>query len=390
MRSVTYVANNDVVLLETGQELFPAMTAAIDAARHDILFETYIFAEDTVAKGIEQALIRAARRGVKVRVLVDWFGTGHRVCCRRAEAFAEVGVHYRVFNKWFRRGVARTHRKITVVDGETAFVGGININDDMLCDYDPERPLPAPRWDFAVQVRGPLVAQIHFEAQAQWMRAGHLKLRHRMELFRETRREALRQPPGQGARPMRAAFVVRDNLRNRRTIQRAYLQAIGQAKKSVLLANPYFAPGRKFRDALAQAAQRGVEVTLLIGVGEFRLQDAVARSFYPKLLAAGIHVVEYRKTQLHAKIAVVDDDWATVGSSNCDGLSLFLNQEANIVVRNAAFARAVRTHIGKGIADGVVVRLEEFEGMGWVRRAQYGVAYFLYKLAMRIFAIGYA
>ncbi|MGX4642790.1 cardiolipin synthase ClsB [Massilia sp. SYSU DXS3249] len=394
MRSVTYVANNDVVLLETGQALFPAMTAAIDAARHDILFETYIFAEDTVAKGIEQALIRAAGRGVKVRVLVDWFGTGHRVCCRRAEAFAAAGVHYRVFNKWFRRGVARTHRKITVIDGETAFVGGININDDMLCDYDPERPLPAPRWDFAVQVRGPLVAQIHFEAQAQWMRAGHLKLRHRMELFRETqretRRETLRQPPGEAVRPMRAAFVVRDNLRNRRTIQRAYLQAIGQAKKSVLLANPYFAPGRKFRDALAQAARRGVEVTLLIGVGEFRLQDAVARSFYPKLLAAGIHVVEYRKTQLHAKIAVVDDDWATVGSSNCDGLSLFLNQEANIVVRNAAFARAVRTHIMGGIADGVIVRPEEFEGMGWVRRAQYEMAYFLYKLAMRVFAIGYA
>jgi cardiolipin synthase A/B len=183
---------------------------------------------------------------------------------------------------------------------------------------------------------------------------------------------------------------VRDNLRNRRTIQRAYLQAIGQARKSVLLANPYFAPGRKFRDALAQAASRGVEVTLLIGVGEFRMQDAVARSFYPKLLAAGIQVVEYRKTQLHAKIAVVDDDWATVGSSNCDGLSLFLNQEANIVVRNASFAQAVRTHIRGGIADGVVVRPEEFEGMGWVRRASYELAYLLYKLTMRVFAIGYA
>jgi cardiolipin synthase len=131
-------------------------------------------------------------------------------------------------------------------------------------------------------------------------------------------------------------------------------------------------------------------VTLLIGVGEFRMQDAVARSFYPKLLAAGIQVVEYRKTQLHAKIAVVDDDWATVGSSNCDGLSLFLNQEANIVVRNAAFARAVRSHIQGGIADGVVVRPEEFEGMGWARRASYELAYLLYKFTMRIFAIGYA
>ena len=386
MRSVTYVANNDVTLLETGQQLFPAMIAAIDAARHDILFETYIFAEDEVARGIEAALIRAAERGLKVRVLVDWFGTGHRACCRRAEAFARAGVYYRVFNPWFKRGIARTHRKITVVDGEIAFVGGININDDMVCDYDPERALPAPRWDFAVSVRGPLVAQIHFEAQAQWMRAGRLDILSRIGLYRETRKA----PPTEGARPMRAAFVVRDNLRNRRTIQRAYLQAIGQAKKSVLLANPYFAPGRKFREALAQAARRGVQVTLLIGTGEFRMQDAVARSFYPKLLADGIQVVEYRKTQLHAKIAVVDDDWATVGSSNCDGLSLFLNQEANIVVKNAAFARAVRTHIERGIADGEIVHMEEFEGMGWMRRMRYEMAYLLYKLTMRIFAIGYA
>ncbi|MGJ9418987.1 cardiolipin synthase ClsB [Massilia sp. CMS3.1] len=386
MRNVTYVANNDITLLETGQELFPAMIEAIDAARHEVLFETYIFAEDEVARSIEAALIGAARRGVKVRVLVDWFGTGHRTCCRRAQAFAEAGVHYRVFNPWFKRGIARTHRKITVVDAEVAFVGGININDDMRHDYEPYLPLPAPRWDFAVCVRGPLVAQIHFEARAQWMRAGRLDLFSRIGLYRETRRT----PPTEGARPMRAAFVVRDNLRNRRTIQRAYLQAIGQARHSVLLANPYFAPGRKFREALARAARRGVDVTLLIGVGEFRMQDAVARSFYPKLLADGIKVVEYRKTQLHAKIAVVDDDWATVGSSNCDGLSLFLNQEANIVVRNTEFARAVRAHIERGIADGEDVRMEDFEGIGWVRRMRYEMAYLLYKLTMRIFAIGYA
>ncbi|WP_236422640.1 phospholipase D-like domain-containing protein, partial [Escherichia coli] len=109
---------------------------------------------------------------------------------------------------------------------------------------------------------------------------------------------------------------------NRSTIQKAYLQALGRARHSVLLATPYFAPGRKFRKALAHAARRGVQVTLLIGVGEFKIQDAVAHSFYPKLLLDGVRVVEYRKTQLHAKVAVVDDDWATVGSSNCDGLSL--------------------------------------------------------------------
>ena len=183
---------------------------------------------------------------------------------------------------------------------------------------------------------------------------------------------------------------MRESRPSRRTIQRAYLLALGRAKKSVLLATPYFAPGRKFREALIRAARRGVKVCLLIGVGEFRMQDAVAHSFYPKLLAEGIKVVEYRKTQLHAKVAVVDDDWATVGSSNCDGLSLFLNQEANVVVRDPGFAASMRAHIEHGIADGVVVRLEDLKRIGWVRRTSYEIAYLLYKLTMRIFAIGYA
>jgi cardiolipin synthase len=139
---------------------------------------------------------------------------------------------------------------------------------------------------------------------------------------------------------------------------------------------------------MALAAQRGVEVSLLIGVGEIWLQDMVARSFYPKLLDSGVKVIEYRKTQLHAKVAVIDDDWATVGSSNCDGLSLFLNQEANVVVRDATFARSMRAHIERGIADGVVIQREDFKQVGWVRRTGYEVAYFFYKLTMRIFTIG--
>jgi cardiolipin synthase len=386
MRSVSYVANNDVTLLDTGIAFFPALLAALDAARADILFETYIFAEDDTGRAVASALTRAAARGVKVRVVIDWFGTGHHIASRLCAAFTAAGVHCRVFNPWFRRGIARTHRKIAVVDRERAFVGGINVNDDWLCDYPPHERLPAPRWDFAVQVEGPLVAEIHREAQAQWARVGHMKLLRRIELYREMRK----QPVPETGYPMLAGFVVRDNLRNRHMIQRAYLHALGHAKKSVLMANPYFAPGRKFREALAQAAGRGVEVTLLIGVGEFRLQDAVAHSFYPKLLAAGVKVCEYRKTQLHAKVAVVDEDWATVGSSNCDGLSLFLNQEANVVVRDAAFAATVRAHIERGIADAVPIRLEDYQHLGWVRRSGYGLAFFLYKLAMRVFAIGYA
>lgn len=385
MRTVPYVADNDVTLLESGSTYFPALLAALAAARQEILYETYIYAEDPAAQAVSDALIAAARRGVKVRVLVDWFGTGNRTACKLGVEFAKACVHYRMFNPWFKRGSARSHRKICVVDGETAFVGGINTNDDRLCDYAPHAPLPAPRWDFAVQVRGPLVDTIHRESQAQWIRAGHLPVLSRVKLFREMRKK----PAALGDHPMRAAFVVRDNLRNRRTIQRAYLQAIGRARTRVLMATPYFAPGRKFRDALCQAAQRGVDVYLLIGVGEFRVQDAVASSFYPQLLAAGVRVVEYRKTQLHAKVAVVDDNWATVGSSNCDGLSLFINQEANVVVRDARFAASLARQVEAGIADGVQVCMDDLRQLGWIRRCGHEMAYFAYKTAMRLFAIGY-
>lgn len=386
MHSVNYLGRNDVTLLESGQALFPAMIAAIDAADQDIHFETYIFAADATATAVQEALMRAAGRGVKVRVVTDWFGTGDKQAKVLGAAFRQAGVHYRVFNPWFNRGVTRTHRKIVVVDRTVAFVGGININDDLLRDYAPHEPLPAPRWDFAVQVRGPLVSQIHRETQAQWARVGHLGIVKRVHLFRQLREH----PRAPGLEPMQAGFVVRDNLRNRRTIQRAYLQALGRARRSVLLANPYFAPGRKFREALSHAARRGVEVKLLIGVGEFWLQDMVARSFYPKLLDCGVQVIEYRKTQLHAKVAVIDDDWATVGSSNCDGLSLFLNQEANVVVKDAAFARTVRAHIERGMADGVAIQRDHFAHVGRFKRIGYETAYFLYRLTMRIFTIGYA
>src|SRR3954471_13581141 len=113
MPSVNFIANNDITLLESGIELFPAMIAAIEDAQYDIYFETYIFADDDTGRAVESALIAAAARGVKVRVVTDWFGTGNKQCQRLRAAFAAGGVHFRAFNSWFRRGVARTHRKVT-------------------------------------------------------------------------------------------------------------------------------------------------------------------------------------------------------------------------------------------------------------------------------------
>lgn len=384
MPSVKFTADNIVTLLQCGAEFFPALEAAIETAKVEIYLETYIFAPDETGARIEAALKRAAARGVFVNVIVDWLGTGQEQSLRLKSEFAAAGVHYRRYNPWFRRGTTRMHRKLCVVDRHTGFVGGLNINDDMRDDEDSSVILPAPRWDFAVSICGPLVAEIQREMEAQWLSLGRLQLNLRARL---ERLKAYRHPqPDATVEPAMAALVVRDNLRNRRTIERSYLQALGHARRDAWLANPYFAPGRKLRVALAAAAARGVEVTLLLGVGQFRLQDAVARSYYPQLLQSGVKIFEYRKTALHGKVAVVDSQWATVGSANYDGLSLFINQEANVVVRDAAFAADLRQHIAQGVAEGVPMRQEDFARIRWYKRIGYGIAYFFYRYTIKLIA----
>jgi cardiolipin synthase len=384
MRKLEFVAANQIRLLHCGEDYFAALLQGIRGAEREIYLETYIFADDATGIQVQHALQEAAQRGVTVRVMADWLGSGDKRSTALVQEFGRTGVEYRRFNPWFKRGLARTHRKICVIDQTMALVGGININDDMLADDGSGLQLAYPRWDFAVSITGPLVDRIHLEIYAQWLRTGKLGIKLRLQLLLD-----LREPrQGGGHEPSLAALVIRDNLRNRATIQRAYLQALGMARKKALLANPYFAPGRKLRRALISAASRGVEVTLLLGVGQFSLQDAVAHSYYPKLLKHGVKIVEYTRTQLHAKVAVIDDGWATVGSSNFDGLSLFVNQEANIVIKDAQFARCLTAHLEQGIADGTPVALAEYVSQPWHKRAWYGFAYLIYRGVMRIATLG--
>ncbi len=384
MRSVIWSAGNRITLLHCGAEYFPELLAAIAAAESEVWLETYIFALDATGLAVRDALAAAARRGVKVRVVSDWLGTGRVHSAQLKRDLRAAGVEHRNFNPWFRRGVTRMHRKMCVVDGRVAYLGGLNIIDDMIDDRHPEVQLAAPRWDFAIRVEGPLTPAIEHEMRLQWARLGRLPLVSRLErLARERGTHGTA-----GTEPALAALVIRDNFRNRLTIQRAYLQALGRARHEALVVTPYFAPGRKLRRALEAAALRGVKVTLLLGVGEFPMQDAVAQSYYPKLLRAGVHIVEYRKTELHGKVAVVDDDWATVGSSNYDGLSLFVNQEANVLVRDAQFTADLRAHILSGVAEGVPVHLQEFEGRPWLQRLSHDAAFLLYRTVMRVITLG--
>ena len=385
MRAVSYSRGNQLSLLHRGEEFFPALIQACDAAQSEICVETYIFALDPTGERVKSALLRAAQRGVAVQVMVDWLGTGRGTIARLQPELEAAGIRFAAFNPWFRRGIVRTHRKIVVVDRRIAFLGGLNIDDDMISDDGSAQPLPAPRWDFAVSVTGPLVGQIYAEIKAQWQRLGPRPLRTRLESMRDY---VARARPLRVVHVAEAALVVRDNLRNRAAIQRALLQALGRARGSALLVTPYFAPGRKLRKALVHAAERGLQVTLLIGVGQFVMQDAVAQSFYPRLIRAGVKIVEYRRTQLHGKVAVIDDEWATVGSSNFDGLSLFVNHEANIIVRDQGFATSLREYIRRGIAEGVPVTADGVARLSWPRRIWSRFAYGLYRFVLQVLTLG--
>jgi cardiolipin synthase len=384
MSATSYSRSNHLSLLHRGAEFFPALIHAIDSASVEIYLETYIFADDDTANQVREALIRAASRGVMVYVLVDWLGTGRSNVALLQAKFEPSGVHFVAFNPWFQRGIARTHRKIVVIDQRLAFLGGLNINDDLISDDDSGMRLPAPRWDFAVSIIGPLVDDVHAEVATQWRRQSSQTLRRRLGQLRQWYASRLSVQ----SQVAEAALVVRDNLRNRVAIERQLLQALGRAHHSAVLVTPYFAPGRKLRRAMLHAATRGVDITLLIGVGQFVMQDAVAQSFYPRFICAGIRLVEYRATQLHAKAAVVDDAWATLGSSNFDGLSLFVNHEANIIVRDANFSMILRDTIARGVAEGTTITVEDVAQFSWLRRVGNRLAYLLYRAVLKIITAG--
>ncbi|MBI3367922.1 MAG: cardiolipin synthase ClsB, partial [Burkholderiales bacterium] len=185
--------------------------------------------------------------------------------------------------------------------------------------------------------------------------------------------------------PMRAAFLVRDNLRQRRAIERAYVEAIGAARQRVDIVCPYFYPGRVFRVALKRAARRGVSVRLLLqGKLDYRFAGLAAQALYDELMAVGVRIFEYTPAFLHAKVALVDDDWATVGSSNIDPLSLLLNLEANVIVRDAAFSVTLAQRFEQAVQVSHEVTAPEL-GTGWWALLQRGLvawaAYWFLRLA---------
>jgi cardiolipin synthase len=377
---------NQITLLQSGGEFFPRLEAEIDAARHEIHLETYIFRADATGRAVAAALARAAQRGLAVFVLVDGYGSQDLdpALVRRMES---AGVHFLVYrpniSPWSLRHarLRRLHRKIAVMDAKVAFVGGINVLDDV--DEPGRTP---PRFDYAVRIEGPMLSKIHPVVKWLWKLVSTTQLRARPP-------GGVRLVPSREIRGrQRAAFVTRDNIGHRREIEKAYLEAIGQAREEILIANAYVFPGQPFRRALMEAAARGVRVILLLqGRVEYVLQHYASRALYGAFLDAGIEVHEYHKSFLHAKVAVIDRHWATVGSSNIDPFSLLLAREANVVIEDDGFAAQLRGSLLAAMTEGAAqVRRESWSRQPWTVRVFTWFCYGLARLLTGLFAYGRA
>ncbi|MCU0072146.1 cardiolipin synthase ClsB [Pseudomonas koreensis] len=325
--------NNRLELLENGEEYFPRVFEAMRAAKSEILLETFIVFEDKVGKELQEILIDAARRGVRTTVSLDGFGCGE-LSTGYLTALSDAGVHLQIFDpapkrlgirtNWFRR----LHRKIVVVDGLIAFIGGINFSGDHLADFGPEA-----KQDYSVEVQGPAVADIHHFALLQSGRPG--RARFWWQRRRQRRAEmAFDDHDGQ------VRLVFRDNDRHNTDIEDVYLQVLRRAQRRVVIANAYFFPGYRLLREIRNAARRGVEVRLILqGQPDMLVAKLAARMTYDYLLKAGVQIHEYCERPLHGKVALVDEEWSTAGSSNLDPLSLSLNLEANVLIRDRAFNR---------------------------------------------------
>ena len=341
---------NRIRLLENGDNFYPAVFAAIGKAERRVILETFIWFEDGVGRQLHAAVLGAAQRGVQIEVLLDGYGSPDLSDDFVGELTA-AGVVFRYYDPrppllGMRTNVfRRMHRKIVVIDDRIAFVGGINYSDEHMSDYGPEA-----KQDYAIEVEGPIVQDIlQFElenlpgnaAARRWW-----KRRHRPE--ENTK-------PGEA----QALFVWRDNEEHRDDIERHYLKMLANARREVIIANAYFFPGYRLLHAMRNAARRGVRVKLIVqGEPDMPIVTVGARLLYHYLVKGGVQIYEYRRRPLHGKVAVMDDHWATVGSSNLDPLSLSLNLEANLIIHDREFNHTLRDNLNT-IIEKDCVRVDE-------------------------------
>jgi cardiolipin synthase len=355
-------------LLKDGYEAFPAMLAAIAAARSTICLETYILRDDGMGRRFAEALMERARAGVEVNLMYDAWGSS--VSLHLLSALREAGVRTLAFHpirfhsrlgRMLWRLRKRNHRKSLIVDRQVAFTGGLNIADDYAAREDGGQD-----WrDTCVRIEGPAAAELQYFFLRTWRRSRGARLDEPRYV-------------SAGRRPdPRVKVITSDLHRGRRGIRRAYRAAIRSARRRIFITSAYFLPSHTLLRALQRAARRGVDVrVILAGTTDVRIVLLAARAMYGRLLGAGVRIYEWRAERvLHAKTAVIDGHWSTIGSSNLDALSLRRNLEANAIVEDPDFAAALEALFEEDLAHCEEVTLERWRQRPWWQRTFSWLAY---------------
>jgi cardiolipin synthase A/B len=339
MRAMERTVEPEVRLLDGGREAYPAMLDAIAGARREVFLEVYHLAAEGIGARFVEELCAAARRGVRVQVVIDGLGSAPdagEVAATLEAAGCEVRIWGRLLLVFAGR-LRRNHRKILAVDGELAFVGGLNIADE----YGLPVPGPDERpWaDLALALRGPVAA---------WLQT-------------RGRSERGRSPAG----PVR---IWLSGVGGSRRLRRRYLKTFGGARQSVDVAHAYFLPDRRLVRSMTAAARRGVEVRVVVaGASDVALLGPAMRRHYRRLLRAGVRISEWSRSVLHAKAAAVDGGRLLVGSFNLDPLSL-ANLESLAEVEDPATARAGAAWIRARFDEGEEITLERIGRGSWLER----------------------
>ena len=349
---------NRAEVLINGDSIFPAMLAAIRAARKTITFETYIYWSGDVGKEFSEALSERARAGVKVHVLLDWVGSA-KMEESYLNAMKSAGIELQRYNKphWYNIGRLnnRTHRKLLVVDGHIGFTGGVGIADQ----WSGHAQDPKHWRDTHFRVEGPVVAQMQSAFLDNWIEVSGEVL-HGEDYFPPIDKrgnhyaQTFTSSPGGGAESM----------------QLMYLLSIAAASQTIHLSASYFVPDNVSVDMFAAALKRGVKVQIILPgpLIDTEIVRRASRSTWGALLRAGAEIYEYQPTMFHCKVMVVDELWTSVGSTNFDTRSFAVNDEANLNILDAAFAKRQIEIFQEDLSRSRRITLEEWERRPWIEK----------------------
>ncbi len=353
--------NNTITLLKDADAFIPQLVHRIRQAEKEIFLETFILEDDRVGKIIKHAVIAAAKRGVWVGITADSYGAFH-LTDHYIESLSEAGVVFQIYDpqpKWFNarpKLFRRLHRKLAVVDSHYAFVGGINFSEDHIT-----RGNNTSKRDYTAEVIGPVVADI------RKLCASYVRESPEAPQNTEDQDDFFRQSNLKHHHDARVAFISRDNHKNRSEIEKGYIDAIRRAKHSITLANAYFFPGFRMMRALRKASHRGVKVRLILqGRPDIPFALRASQCLYDTLLRAKIEIYEYVKRPLHAKVAIIDNQWSSIGSSNLDPWSLSLNLEANLFVEHEGFNQQLEQEMEDLIQHSQQVKAETLKRRDWL------------------------